>query len=50
MHALRFAATLLWPTVPHVPPPGYRFDSGYLLGLVRGSDLCGARWSGGGGW
>jgi hypothetical protein len=34
MHALRFAATLLWPTVPHVPPPGYRFDSGYLLELA----------------
>jgi hypothetical protein len=37
MHALRFAATILWPTIPHVPPPGYRFDSGYLLELAANS-------------
>lgn len=34
MHALRFAATILWPTIPHVSPPGYRFGSEYLLELA----------------
>ncbi|MDQ0599639.1 hypothetical protein QF037_003984 [Streptomyces canus] len=34
MHAVRFAATILWPTVPHTPPPGYRHDSERLLDLI----------------
>lgn len=34
MHALRFAATILWPTVPNTPPPGYRHDSERLLQLA----------------
>ncbi|MFF1291899.1 MULTISPECIES: hypothetical protein [unclassified Streptomyces] len=34
MHAVRSAATVLWPTVPHTPPPGYRHDSEGLLGLI----------------
>ncbi|MEU1287963.1 hypothetical protein [Kitasatospora sp. NPDC005856] len=34
MHAIRFAATILWPAVPDVPPPGYRHDSEYLLQLA----------------
>ncbi|MEU1281209.1 hypothetical protein [Streptomyces sp. NPDC005805] len=34
MHAVRFAVTMLWPTTPDSPPPGYRHDSEYLLGLA----------------
>lgn len=34
MHGLRFAATILWPTVPNTPPPGYRQDSERLLQLA----------------
>ncbi|MFE2278578.1 hypothetical protein ACFXAE_15285 [Streptomyces sp. NPDC059454] len=34
MNAVRFAATILWPAVPGVPPPGYRHDSEYLLQLA----------------
>ncbi|MFI9240843.1 hypothetical protein [Streptomyces sp. NPDC053079] len=34
MHAVRFAATILWPTVPNTPPPGYRHDSERLLKLA----------------
>ncbi|GAA2626716.1 hypothetical protein GCM10009863_46970 [Streptomyces axinellae] len=34
MHGLRFAATILWPTVPNTPPPGYRHDSEHLLQLT----------------
>jgi hypothetical protein len=34
MHALRFAATILWPAVPGTPPPGFRHDSGHLLRLA----------------
>lgn len=34
MHALRFAATILWPAVPNTPPPGYRHDSERLLQLA----------------
>jgi hypothetical protein len=34
MHAVRFAATILWPTVPHMPRPGYRHDSERLLDLT----------------
>ncbi|MEV7891715.1 hypothetical protein ACWD3I_38565 [Streptomyces sp. NPDC002817] len=34
MHAVQFAATILWQTVPHTPPPGYRHDSAGLLGLI----------------
>ncbi|MFI6530626.1 hypothetical protein [Streptomyces uncialis] len=34
MHGLRFAATILWPTVPNTPPPGYRHDSERLLQLA----------------
>ncbi|OII65788.1 hypothetical protein BJP40_15785 [Streptomyces sp. CC53] len=37
MHALRFAATILWPTIPSAPPPGFRHDSERLLHLA-------ARW------
>ncbi|WP_030389192.1 hypothetical protein [Streptomyces sp. NRRL S-241] len=32
MHAVRFAATILWPEVPNTPPPGFRQDS---LGLIE---------------
>ncbi|GHH25918.1 hypothetical protein [Streptomyces rubradiris] len=35
MHAVRFAATILWPAVPGTPPPGYRHDSEHLLRLVE---------------
>ncbi|MFF3291839.1 hypothetical protein [Streptomyces sp. NPDC003023] len=31
LHAVRFAVTMLWPTTPDSPPPGYRHDSAYLL-------------------
>ncbi|MGZ2362414.1 hypothetical protein LRE75_38165 [Streptomyces sp. 372A] len=34
MHAIRFAATILWPTVPGTLPPGYRHDSERLLQLA----------------
>jgi hypothetical protein len=34
MHAVRFAATILWPAVPHTPPPGFRHGSEYLLHLA----------------
>ncbi|MEU1216369.1 hypothetical protein ABZ424_28985 [Streptomyces sp. NPDC005790] len=34
MHAIRFAATILWPAVPDVPPPGFRHDSEWLLQLA----------------
>jgi hypothetical protein len=34
MHAVQFAATILWPTVPNTPPPGYRHDSQWLLQLA----------------
>lgn len=34
MHAVRFAATIMWPTAPHMPPPGYRQDSEGLLELI----------------
>ncbi|MEU7032017.1 hypothetical protein AB0A60_35630 [Streptomyces sp. NPDC046275] len=34
MHALRFAATILWPTIPRTPPPGFRHDSERLLHLA----------------
>ncbi|MFF7642146.1 hypothetical protein [Streptomyces canus] len=34
MHAVRFAATIMWPTVPHMPPPGYRQDSEGILELI----------------
>ncbi|PWI11669.1 hypothetical protein DIZ27_04960 [Streptomyces sp. NWU339] len=34
MHALRFAATILWPTIPSAPPPGFRHDSERLLHLA----------------
>lgn len=34
LHAVRFAVTMLWPTTPGSPPPGYRHDSEYLLGLA----------------
>jgi hypothetical protein len=34
MHALPFAATILWPAVPNTPPPGYRHDSERLLQLA----------------
>ncbi|MFE3403331.1 hypothetical protein [Streptomyces anulatus] len=34
MHAVRFAATILWPTVPNTSPPGYRHDSERLLQLT----------------
>lgn len=34
MHGLRFAATILWPTVPNTPPPGYRHDSERLFQLA----------------
>jgi hypothetical protein len=34
MHALRFAATILWPTIPSAPPPGFRHDSERLLQLT----------------
>ncbi len=34
MHAVRFAATILWPTVPGTPPPGFRHDSEHLLRLA----------------
>ncbi|MEW2265969.1 hypothetical protein ACGF5T_33650 [Streptomyces sp. NPDC047853] len=37
MHALRFAATILWPTVPDMPPPGFRHDSEWQVQLI-------ARW------
>ena len=34
MHAVRFAATIMWPTAPHMPPPGYRQDSEGILELI----------------
>ncbi|WP_331740281.1 hypothetical protein OG613_45855 (plasmid) [Streptomyces sp. NBC_00015] len=34
MHAVCFATTILWPTVPNTPPPGYRHDSERLLHLA----------------
>ncbi|MFF1306397.1 ATP-binding protein [Streptomyces sp. NPDC058307] len=34
MHAVRFAATIIWPTAPHMPPPGYRQDSEGILELI----------------
>ncbi|WP_251022462.1 hypothetical protein [Streptomyces sp. ISL-10] len=34
MHAVRFAATILWPTVPNTPPPTFRHDSERLLQLA----------------
>ncbi|MEW2632694.1 hypothetical protein AB0903_13805 [Streptomyces sp. NPDC048389] len=34
LHAVRFAVTMLWPTTPGSPPPGYRHDSEYLLTLA----------------
>ncbi|OLZ58984.1 hypothetical protein AV521_46090 [Streptomyces sp. IMTB 2501] len=34
IHAVRFAATILWPTVPNTPPPGFRHDSERLLQLA----------------
>jgi hypothetical protein len=34
LHAVRFAATILWPTVPNTPPPGFRYDSERLLQLA----------------
>ncbi|MFJ4013963.1 hypothetical protein [Streptomyces sp. NPDC090026] len=34
MYALRFAATILWPTIPSAPPPGFRHDSERLLQLA----------------
>ncbi|MEV6576280.1 recombinase family protein [Streptomyces sp. NPDC051577] len=40
MHAVRFATTILWPTVPNTPPPGFRHDSERLLQLA--ANWCGA--------
>jgi hypothetical protein len=34
LHAVRLAATMLWPTVPGNPPPGFRHDSERLLHLA----------------
>ena len=34
MHAVRFGATIMWPTAPHMPPPGYRQDSEGILELI----------------
>ncbi|MEU5422323.1 hypothetical protein [Streptomyces sp. NPDC020667] len=34
MHALRFAATILWPATPNTPPPGFPDDSERLLQLA----------------
>ncbi|MCX5340163.1 hypothetical protein [Streptomyces atratus] len=34
MHAVGFAATILWPAVPDTPAPGYRHDSERLLQLA----------------
>ncbi|GHI10318.1 hypothetical protein AQI88_41905 [Streptomyces cellostaticus] len=34
MHAVAFAATILWPTIPNTPPPGFRHDSERLLHLA----------------
>jgi hypothetical protein len=34
MHAVRFAVTIMWPTAPHMPPPGYRQDSEGILELI----------------
>jgi hypothetical protein len=34
MHAVRFAATIMWPTASHMPPPGYRQDSEGILELI----------------
>jgi hypothetical protein len=34
MHAVRFAAIILWPNVPNTPPPGFRRDSERLLQLA----------------
>ncbi len=31
VHAVRFAATILWPEVPNTSPPGFRHDSERLL-------------------
>ncbi|WNO74204.1 MULTISPECIES: hypothetical protein [unclassified Streptomyces] len=34
LHAVRFAVTMLWPTLPESSPPGYRHDSEDLLALA----------------
>ncbi|MEW2123313.1 hypothetical protein ACIOEZ_19555 [Streptomyces sp. NPDC087866] len=34
LHAVRFAATILWRTVPDVPPPAFRQDDERLLELA----------------
>nr|WP_237526305.1 hypothetical protein [Streptomyces sp. SID4913] len=34
LHAVRFAATILWRTVPDVPPPAYQQDDERLLELA----------------
>ncbi|WP_406731788.1 hypothetical protein [Streptomyces sp. NBC_01794] len=34
LHAVRFAVTMLCSPTPDSPPPGYRHDSEYLLGLA----------------
>lgn len=34
MHAIRFAATILWPVVPGSAPPGFPHDSEHLLELI----------------
>lgn len=34
MHAVRFAATILWPTVPSAPQPGFPDGSTRLLQLA----------------
>jgi hypothetical protein len=48
MHAVRFAATILWPNVPNTPPPGYRHDSEGLLALfTRCDSACSRVWAAG---
>ncbi|MFE1028311.1 hypothetical protein ACFW5I_27715 [Streptomyces sp. NPDC058818] len=35
MHAVRFAATILWPVAPEgTPPPGFRHDTAWQVQLI----------------
>ncbi|MFC7885290.1 hypothetical protein ACFUVV_25940 [Streptomyces sp. NPDC057376] len=35
MHAVRFAATILWPVTPEgTPPPGFRHDTAWQVQLI----------------
>ncbi|WP_236573364.1 hypothetical protein [Streptomyces sp. GS7] len=34
MHMVRFAAVILWPTVPNTPPPDFRDDTERMLQLA----------------